>query len=122
MAFSHRDGDGAWHSFDASQNEVLERAFQADAPSCRLAVGGQTFEVRFGANAVSQRMPAPPPTGMIQVNLASENTRVVRRDDRAAKRPHRSHPCRRPPCQTVRHHAPPPRRFRRRWARARRQH
>jgi hypothetical protein len=35
------------------------------------------FEVRFGENAVSRRMPAPPDSGMIQVNLADENTRVV---------------------------------------------
>jgi hypothetical protein len=35
------------------------------------------FEVRFGQNAVSRKMPAPPDSGMIQVNLANENTRVV---------------------------------------------
>ena len=36
-----------------------------------------SFEVRFGANSVSQRMPRPPASQMIQVNLANENTRVV---------------------------------------------
>ena len=35
------------------------------------------FEVRFGQNAVSRKMPAPPPSGMVQVNLANDNTRVV---------------------------------------------
>ena len=35
------------------------------------------FEVRFGQNAVSGKMPTPPDSGMIQVNLADENTRVV---------------------------------------------
>ena len=36
-----------------------------------------SFEVRFGANAVSQRMPRPPPSQMIQVNLGNENSRIV---------------------------------------------
>lgn len=35
------------------------------------------FEVRFGSHAISRRMPEPPPSRLIQVNLASENTRVV---------------------------------------------
>ena len=35
------------------------------------------FEVRFGANATSRKMPTPPDSGMVQVNLANENTRVV---------------------------------------------
>ena len=86
MAFFHRDGAGAWHPFDASQNALLEQAFQADAPSVVLPTvpgnppGHRDFEVRFGANAVSARMPAAPPTKMIQVNTQNGNTRVVRRD------------------------------------------
>jgi len=44
----------------------------------RLADGTiMQFEVRFGANATSGVMPTPPPSGMIQVNLANEYTRVV---------------------------------------------
>jgi hypothetical protein len=35
------------------------------------------FEVRIGSHAVSERMPAPPPSRIIQVNLASGATRVV---------------------------------------------
>eukprot|EP01046_Picozoa_sp_COSAG06_P009887 COSAG06_NODE_527_length_14654_cov_6.880179_6_plen_73_part_00 len=35
------------------------------------------FEVRFGANAVSSRFATAPPSRMIQVNLANDNTRVV---------------------------------------------
>ena len=35
------------------------------------------FEVRFGQNAVSRKMPAPPASGMIQVHLTNDNTRVV---------------------------------------------
>ena len=35
------------------------------------------FEVRWGSRATSSKMPAPPPEGMIQVNTANDNTRVV---------------------------------------------
>ncbi|KAH8059066.1 hypothetical protein JL722_5619 [Aureococcus anophagefferens] len=40
--------------------------------------GHRDFEVRFGANATSARMPAAPDTGMIQVNVENGNTRIVR--------------------------------------------
>ena len=42
-------------------------------------MGFREFEVRFGDNAVSERVPTPPSTRMIQVNLDSGATRVVRR-------------------------------------------
>ena len=48
----------------------------SNSPSVRLPSHSQ-FEVRFGANATSQKMTTPPPSGMIQVNLTNENTRVV---------------------------------------------
>ena len=48
------------------------------------------FEVRFGDKAVSPRMPEPPPSRMIQVNLASHNTRVV--VESLAPRPHEGEP------------------------------
>ena len=47
--------------------------------------GFRDFEVRFGIHATSRKMPRPPDTGVIQVNLASENTRVVRRVPCAAR-------------------------------------
>ena len=37
------------------------------------------FEVRFGEHAVSARWPEPPPSGIIQVNLDNDNTRIVER-------------------------------------------
>ena len=44
----------------------------------RLPIGQVLhFEVRFGANAISRKMPTPPASGMVQVNLQNENTRVV---------------------------------------------
>ena len=41
---------------------------------------GIPFEVRWGDEAVSAKLPHPPPEGIIQVNVRSQNTRVVRRD------------------------------------------
>ena len=40
------------------------------------------FEIRFGANAVSERMPRPSRTGICQVNLGNQNTRIVERAER----------------------------------------
>ena len=42
------------------------------------------FEVRFGDNAVSERMPQPSRTGICQVNLGNQNTRIVEREDSPA--------------------------------------
>ena len=41
----------------------------------------QQFEVRFGDHAVSTRMKTPPSSGMVQVNIKDQNTRVVRQLD-----------------------------------------
>jgi hypothetical protein len=35
------------------------------------------FQVRLGSSATSRKMPVPPESKMIQVNLANDNTRVV---------------------------------------------
>ena len=37
------------------------------------------FEVRFGNAAISAKMPQPPSTGIVQVNLDDQNTRIVER-------------------------------------------
>ena len=79
-------GSGAWHSFDASQNAIIEAAFQQNQLRVRLPTmhsnpaGHREFEIRFGSAATSQRMPRPPDTGIVQVNTQNGNTRVVRRD------------------------------------------
>ncbi|KAH8072965.1 hypothetical protein JL720_11055 [Aureococcus anophagefferens] len=92
-AFFHRDGAGNWHPFSDAENALLERAHADGAPRCRLPTmganpaGHRDFEVRFGANATSARMPAAPDTGMIQVNVENGNTRIVRRDAPAAPDP-----------------------------------
>ena len=93
-SFHHRDGAGTWHSFNAEHNRVLEEAYQAGTPSVRLPSmagnppGHRDFEVRFGDAAFSARMPTPPETRIIQVNVENGNTRVVRREpDRRAADP-----------------------------------
>ena len=48
--------------------------------SGKVALPGIPFEVRWGDEAVSAKLPHPPPEGIIQVNIRSQNTRVVRRD------------------------------------------
>ena len=59
------------------------------------------FEVRFGNAAISEKMPTPPTTGIVQVNLDDQNTRVVERyadiaaATEAAKEPFRSRHSRR---------------------------
>jgi hypothetical protein len=45
------------------------------------------FDVRFGANARSAKMPSLSYTGICQVNLANENTRIVERVDKPAPTP-----------------------------------
>ena len=49
-------------------------------PTVTLANGKVLrFEIRFGNAAISGRMLQPPPTGIVQVNLDDQNTRIVER-------------------------------------------
>ena len=82
--FGHYDGRGGFETHSREQSWLLEDAFARGVNSVRLAcpanpIGFREFEVRFGDNAVSERVPTPPSTRMIQVNLDSGATRVVRR-------------------------------------------
>jgi hypothetical protein len=64
--------------------QFSERAVTLEDVHITLADGSEKvlqFEVRFGDNATSPRMPTSPPTGMIQVNLGNNNTRVVDKID-----------------------------------------
>jgi hypothetical protein len=55
--------------FDAADNAAITAAHQTGVPALRLPDKPYgSFEVRFGANAVSRRLSQPPPSGMIQVN------------------------------------------------------
>ena len=66
------------------ENEKIERAYRANGCRVHLTMplnpaGFREFEVRFGDSARSKKMPRPPSTKIIQVNVASGATRVVRR-------------------------------------------
>ena len=82
--YEHRDADNRWHAFSDADNQVIEDAYRANKNKILLTMpqnppGLREFEVRFGDNARSERMPRPPSTKIIQVNVASGATRIVRR-------------------------------------------
>ena len=84
--YEHRDANNCWHSFSHGENEIIERAYRANKNRNKVHLtmplnpaGFREFEVRFGADARSKKMPRPPSTKIIQVNVASGATRVVRR-------------------------------------------
>ena len=82
--YEHRDANNEWHPFSHMENEIIERAYRANGCRVHLTmplnpVGFREFEIRFGDSARSKKMPRPPSTKIIQVNVASGATRVVRR-------------------------------------------
>ena len=80
--FSHRMGpDSPWEQFPAHQCLVIEEAMRArpSGGSVRLSEH-LPFEIRWGTKATSSRLRCIPTTRMIQVNIRSTNTRVVRAD------------------------------------------
>ena len=82
--YEHRDANNEWHPFSHMENDKIERAYRANGCRVHLTmplnpVGFREFEIRFGDSARSKKMPRPPSTKIIQVNVASGATRVVRR-------------------------------------------
>ena len=84
--YEHRDANNEWHPFSHMENEIIERAYRANKNRNKVhltmplnPVGFREFEIRFGDSARSKKMPRPPSTKIIQVNVASGATRVVRR-------------------------------------------
>jgi len=87
--YSHRDGNGNWFAFDDPTNRIIAAAQQRGVTAVQLPEvtsspsGPQRFEIRFGAHAISSKRLQPPDTGIVQVNLSNDYTRVVRRSARA---------------------------------------
>lgn len=83
--FAHVAPDGSLQPYSSAENvKILEAMLGGHGAVAldpiRLPTGLEArFEIRFGPNAVSDRMREPPSSGMIQVNLDTENTRVVQR-------------------------------------------
>ena len=68
--------------FDAADNAAIAQALARGDAAVRLPPKPfGTFEIRFGAGATSSRMTTPPKSGMLQVNLANQNSREVRQWD-----------------------------------------
>ncbi len=65
-----------WNPYDAATCAFLESAEQAN-PNAIVQLQGLPFQVRFGQNARSQKMVSS--TGILQVNVNTENSRDVRR-------------------------------------------
>ncbi len=80
--FSHRMGpDSPWEPYPAHQCLVIEEAMRAKpSGGCVRLSDHLPFEIRWGTKATSSRLRGIPTTRMIQVNLRSTNTRVVRAD------------------------------------------
>jgi hypothetical protein len=77
-------GGGSISQATASPAAVAETAGDAggsvEIPPVTLSGGNVLrFEIRFGNAAISDRMPTPPSSGIVQVNLDDHNTRVVER-------------------------------------------
>eukprot|EP01043_Picozoa_sp_COSAG02_P041328 COSAG02_NODE_3415_length_6782_cov_9.369295_2_plen_530_part_00 len=65
--------------YSDADNDIIFGAQSTGQVSVRLSNPG--YEVRFGANAISSKVIKPCHTGMCQVNLENDNTRVVERLD-----------------------------------------
>ena len=82
-SFCHVAPNGDQHPYSVVDNTVIANAIKAKKQVVRLGditlADGNVlkFEVRFGNYAKSSRMPRPPPSRMVQVNIDNENTRVV---------------------------------------------
>ena len=72
--------NGEKDMYDDADNAAIVAALQAGHRSVQLAPKPYgRFEVRFGANGNTDwgRLPKAPESGMVQVNLGNQNTRIV---------------------------------------------
>lgn len=77
--FSHKGPDGEWTSYPVDTAQEIGAAFAQNSNGGTISIS-PPFEVRWGSEATSSKMKKTPDTGMIQVNTANQNTRVVRFD------------------------------------------
>jgi hypothetical protein len=81
--FYHMAPDGTQCFYSAAENSRIVAARSSGATclqmeDVRLPDGGtMRFELRFGAGATSKKLTVPPSSGMVQVNVDTENTRIV---------------------------------------------
>ena len=81
--FFHIDPQGKREPYSSADCKAISAARKKGEPSVRISdvtlPNGSVleFEVRLGVHAVSSRMLEPPPSRMIQVNIATDKTRIV---------------------------------------------
>ena len=81
--FVQVDPKGAHTKYSAEDNAKIDDAIERRLPSVRVSdvtlPDGKvlSFEVRIGKHARSKKFPRAPQTGLLQVNLANGNSRVV---------------------------------------------
>jgi len=81
--YCHRGPDHRYQPYDDEDNAIIVDALSRGLETVQLAVrndaNGQAlrFEVRFGSKAVSAKLNQVPDSGMIQVNMDTQMTRVV---------------------------------------------
>ena len=76
--FFHQAPGGVWELYTPEQCQLIEAAVRAAPAAGVVGLPGIPFEVRWGSQAVSARMSVVPSSGMCQVNLSNENTRIAR--------------------------------------------
>ena len=79
-AFSHNDGS-SWEPYLDDDAQKIGSAMSATPDGGIIHLTTGPFEVRWGSQATSERMPTPP-SDIIQVNTKTGNTRIVRIDKR----------------------------------------
>ena len=79
-SFSHCQYAGAhWELYTSEQSNYIDKMMKL-MPDGAVLLEGTRFSIRWGALATSAMMHHPPSTNMIQVNIDSGYTRVVRRN------------------------------------------
>ena len=69
-------GPSGWEAYTPDVCALIHHARTTGVASVAMPFG--PFEVRFGAAATSHKVLRPPETGMLQVNLNTHNSRIVR--------------------------------------------
>ena len=70
---------GTWTPFAPELRLLMADAITREPEGGTMRLGNQPLELRWGSKAKSKRMPTPSPTGFLEVNTRTEETRVVRR-------------------------------------------
>jgi hypothetical protein len=79
--FSHKALGDVWETYDMLDNFTIANAMALSPEGGKVLIVSGNFEIRWGSKATSERMPITPSTGIMQVNMKTGNTRIVRWND-----------------------------------------